>query len=233
MPTAPRDLFRYAARFVTPADVSAFAPSDPGYHNYVRAFHRILASGDPPRRASFDLTEAIGLTRWVDAGREKDPVRFRRFRAFTNAVGVALCVAGDGQDDSLPANYLAIGLIDDARTLDDRDLLALLGPAFAELHERLAATGSAESAYLSLGQLLVGTWLGVPDAERAALAVRATAEAAIHAGHASDEFFWGGTLFAQLHAQWRSHASAALATSSGEVARFRGSLLRGGPPVRR
>src|SRR4051812_1250967 len=96
-----RRLFEYAMLSVTAADVAAFAPSDPGYPDYVRAFTTILATRELPSRANFDITETIGLTRWDKAEKQAEPNRFRRFRTFINVVGLSLSVDGKANDEVL------------------------------------------------------------------------------------------------------------------------------------
>jgi hypothetical protein len=132
-------LFEYAVRQVTPADVVQYAPDDPGYSDYVREWTRIVDSREVPSESNFELTETIGLTRWADAQRETDPRRFRWFRALTNSVGGVLLVADLVAEELMPANYVAINLIDDAIALDDRELFERTGMAFDELHEVLRA----------------------------------------------------------------------------------------------
>lgn len=232
MATGCLNLFEYAARFVTTDDVAAFAPGDPGYPNYVRAFNSILASHELPRRADFDITETIGLTRWCNADREKDPERFRRFRVFTNAVGMALCVRGEGSDDSMPANYLAISLIDDADALRDRELLGLLVPAFDEFHEVLRGQNSEESPFLLLGLLLAKAQLGSPDQEIAELADRIMSEESKYFGRASSDFLWGCTFFNQLHRRWNWFIFHVLNPSTPSAALLREALLAGQRPVK-
>lgn len=80
-PSAVRALCDYCATHIAPGDIERFAPSDPGYDNYVRVWSVILETGTVPagRRYRFELTEVIGLTGWVDAGAEVDPTALRRF----------------------------------------------------------------------------------------------------------------------------------------------------------
>jgi hypothetical protein len=55
METGNLNLFDYATRFVTTGDVAAFAPGDPGYRDYVRAFNRILTSHELPAEPTSTL----------------------------------------------------------------------------------------------------------------------------------------------------------------------------------
>jgi hypothetical protein len=124
MTPAIRELFEYALRHVTAKDISDFCPGDPGYGDYVRAFNAILESSTLPKEADFDITETIGLTIWSKADDWPDPVRFRRFRTLTNAVGIALLVEdANGAEQNLRPNYLAIRSIEDAHALQDDALL--------------------------------------------------------------------------------------------------------------
>src|SRR4051794_40692378 len=110
MPDACWKIFDYTLQRVTPADVRDFAPQDPGYAGYVQAFLEILARRRLPDEDSFSLSETIGLTRWVNADAERDPTRFRRFRTFTNSVGMAMSAANMTEE---APNYFVIELIED------------------------------------------------------------------------------------------------------------------------
>jgi hypothetical protein len=220
-----RELFDYAARFVTADDVSAYAPSDPGYPEYVRTFDAILAAGEPPAHSNFEITETIGLTRWADANLERDPPRFRRFRTFANAVGVALRVAGVLADDDIAGNYLAINLIEDAHELRDAELLRLLGPAFDAVHKTLRDQSSGEAPFLSLGRLLVAAELGSSDRELSTLAVRVAVEAFTTRIDGATEFLWDCTYFDQLRRHWEWHVARLLGSRPDGVAVLRDALL--------
>lgn len=205
MTTPCRQLFEYAMRHVTPKDVSDFCPSDPGYADYVREFTTILSSGIPPIASHFDITETIGLTRWSDASQESAPARFRRFRTFTNAVGLMISAGPEGPDDGMPANYFAVSLLDDAHALQDPELLSLLFPAFGEFHQRVAETEwvAGEAAFLLLGQLMLALMGVAPSTDIAAMSEQVIAEAAQCANRATSEFLWGCTFFDQLHDRWK------------------------------
>lgn len=204
MKSACRELFHYALQKVTAQDIADFCPNDPGYASYVREFKKILSSGKPPIKSHFDITETIGLTRWVEAADEIDPIRFRRFRIFTTAVGLTTLVGPEGPSDLNPPNYLAIRLIEDAYALHDERLLRLLSPVLAEAHQRIIQSRwmSEDAPFFSLGQLVV-TFLGhgIPE-DVTKLADQVIAEAGEHARHASNEFLWGCTFFNQLRHRW-------------------------------
>jgi hypothetical protein len=229
MKSACRELFHRASQQVTAKDISDFCPDDPGYAAYVRGFNRILSSGKLPIMSDFDVSETIGLTTWVKAEDEIDPGRFRRFRIFTTAVGMAILGGPEGPSESNPPNYLAIRLIEDAHALHDERLLSLLYRVFAEAHHRIIQSGSMseEAPFFSLGQLIV-TFLGhgIPE-DIAKLADQVIAEADEHARHASNEFLWGCTFFNQLHDHWRHFVRLSFPTdaSNDSVAALRDALL--------
>ena len=228
MNQAIRELFAHAARHVTVNDVADFCPSDPGYADYVRTFGQILSNGTPPDFHNFDITETINLTVWSDPAREKDEVRFRRFRSFTNAVGIALLMGADRCECMTP-NYLAIRLIEDAHALQDEPLLCLLPSVFTEAHDHIASDDwvAPETPFLSLGRLIV-TCLGHgPQGNIPLLADQVIAEADQHAGHASNEFFWGCSHFNQLQDRWRHFVKLSFPAdaSNDSVAALRDALL--------
>jgi hypothetical protein len=206
MTPAIRELFEYALRHVTAKDISDFCPGDPGYGDYVRAFNAILELSTLPKEADFDITETIGLTIWSKADDWPDPVRFRRFRTLTNAVGIALLVEdANGAEQNLRPNYLAIRSIEDAHTLQDDALLRLLPAAFADLQQSAAETldQPEEVPFLLLGQLLLAFRGFPPTADIPRLVEAVTTEAARQECRASTAFFWGCTFFDQLHERWQ------------------------------
>jgi hypothetical protein len=190
-------------------DISRFCPSDPGYGDYVRAFTAILESGTLPERADFDITETVSLTIWGDVERERglllDPVRFRRFRTFTNAVGIAFFIDDiEGVEDNLTPNYLAIRLIEDVHGLQDETLLRMLPGAFTELQQSVTKSGwrPEEVPFLLLGQLLLAFLGFPPTADIPRLIEELKTEAAQHEARSSGAFFWGCTFHDQLHERW-------------------------------
>lgn len=229
MTPACGELFDYASRHVTPKDVSDYCPGDPGYDDYVRAFTAILSSGSTPSASHFDITETIGLTRWVDADGEADPNRFRRFRTFTNSVGIAIAAGPEGPDDCMPPNYFGVSLLDDAYALQDPHLLRLLSPVFAELHQRITETewSAEESPFLILGQLVLAFLGFAPSADIAHLSEQLISEASKHAGHASPEFLWGCTFFDQLHVRWKHFVELSFPrdAANDSIASLRNALL--------
>ena len=205
MTPACRNLFDYASQHVTPATISEYCPSDPGYADYVREFTAILASGFPPPTAHFDISETIGLTRWHDPDLEADPMRFRRFRTFTNSVGVVMTAGPEGPDEEMPANYFAISLLDDAHALQDSHLLQLLPPVFAELHQQVVKTEwfAGEAPFLLLGQLVLAFLGFAPGIDVIRLSEQIVSEACEHPEYATPDFFWDCTVYNQLHHRWK------------------------------
>ena len=216
-----RDLFEYAAGFVTPADVAANGPGDPGYLDCVRAVTRVLETREPPAGYDEGVVDAISWNRSLDAEDEEEPVRFRRFRVFINAAGLAMGV----YDDVLPGNNLAAALLDDAHGLGDRRLLELLAPAFAAEHDRLHRARSEEAPFLLLGHLLARAELGATDAEIAGLAERLMAEEAEHFGRASGDFLFGCSCFDSFGDQWRAAVARVLVPATPAAALLREALL--------
>jgi hypothetical protein len=231
MPTAGDELFQYAIGFVTPADIAAFAPNDPGYPNYVREFCDILITRMPPEKAHFDITETVGLTRWVDANCESDPLRFRRFRIFTNAVALAMAVLDRADDEQFPPNYTMISLIDDALSIKDDVLWRMLRPAFEQAHEAFRRHKSEETVFATLGLLLVDAKLGVGQAEMNTLAdllieeenqCRNLKNGAFIADAA---FVLGCTFYNSLHSLWIRYVDELLKPATPSLALVREAIL--------
>lgn len=213
-------LFQMAARHVTVQDVYECCPLDPGGAGYIQEFAEILRSQTIPEGYSFNMVETIGLTQWGEPELEADPVKFRRFRLFTNAVGAAMCSGAKGPEDNLPPNYLAIGLLDDAWELGDKEVLGLLGDVFGEMHHRVVtARWCADDApFLLLGQLLLAL-LGHHTVDVAQLTeelVRSERGCARRAGRGV--FFWGATVFNQKHDTWRLYMKRAFQAPGQEYA---------------
>lgn len=228
MKQAFRELFAHTSRHVSIRDIEEFCPSDPGYANYVRAFSHVLSSRTLPDACEFDITEPVNLCLHSDAAARADEIRFRRFRAFINAVGLALLTGAEGCSCFIP-NYLAVRLIDDAHALNDRVLLALLLHVFAEAHDHVALEDwfAEETPFLSLGQLIVVCLSHGPANEVLRLADQVIEEADKHAGEASNEFLWGCTLFNQFRDLWRQLVKISLPAdaSNDSVAALRDALL--------
>ena len=229
MSDAELELFVYAAGRVTPADVAAFAPGDPGYPNYVAAFNHILSSGDLPDRPSFDVRETIGLTRWVDADREADPVRFRRFRVLSSVVALSQLLAGVEAEDALPPNYGVVSLLNDGYRLGDRTLVRLSRPALDVLHVHLADRGSEEAPFALLGLLLVDAYLGAGVGPLADVAERLIACDGRQVGRKSGDFVLGCTYFDQLHGLWVWLVDRLVPAATPGLRLVRDAIMCGGP----
>lgn len=217
MSPAAWKLFAHASHSVTPQDVYDFCPNDPGFPGYVRAFTSILRERKPPSSANFDITETINLTRWGNAEEERDPDRFRRFRIFTNAVAVTLCLGDDGPDDT-PPNYTCVSLLDDACALQNSELIGLLFPVFGEMHRTIGEAGwygdANEKPFLVLAQLLIALLGHAPDSDISALCDQLMREEAACKDNVTGEFLWGCTSFNQLHYRWKALVDVAFPKQS-------------------
>jgi hypothetical protein len=221
MATAIHELLAYTRRHVTPDDIRAYAPMDPGYSRYVAAFTDILQSGALPPAAQFSITETIELTHGADPEQNPPPRNFRRFRTFTNAVGLALY----GPHEAGGINYLPIGLIDDAWSLQDRDLLARLLPAFAEFHLRLHQGRSEEAPFLLLGMILLHFMIPGTHQAASALAQQLIADEQAIECHRDAAFLWGCTHFETQHPRWTRYIRDHLAPVTPTLTLLRQALL--------
>lgn len=150
-----REHFEYTCSKVTKRDIVDFSPGDPGYGNYVQLWTRILESRVIPTRTEFDLSEVIGLTGWVDAYKEHDPSRFRFYRRFTSAVGIALLHYGNCSDCVRPPNYIARDLLVDLDPFEPL-YLEMLKRVFRSTREVLKKAGNEEEyPYFTLGLMIL------------------------------------------------------------------------------
>jgi hypothetical protein len=138
-------LFQYTRSRVTDQDIVDFSPGDPGYPNYVKLWTQIRRSGSIPRQSDFDLSEVIGLTGWAEPEQESDPERFRCYRMFTSAVGVALIHYGNDSESVRVANYLARDLVIDLDSKSKQHLSLLR--AVAESTRELLSTTNLDEGY--------------------------------------------------------------------------------------
>ncbi|MGC4016523.1 MAG: hypothetical protein QM755_18670 [Luteolibacter sp.] len=197
-------LFEVARDAVTRRDIVDFCTRDPGYRDYVAAFQEIRVSPVPPSESHFAISETIGLTQWTKPEEYSDPDRFRRFRVFTNAVGIGLWFHWNDNFIHAP-NYLAIGLIDDLHALGDESLLAHLPQVFEDLRHTLAAREDSEAIFLLLGQLVLAFMGHAPGVDPAELAKQILAEESQYAewgGGREDGFLWRCTFFDSLKNWW-------------------------------
>lgn len=224
-----RQLYQFARNLVTLRDVHDFCPDDPGFTAYVREFTRLLSTSEPPLTSNFEISETIGLTHWKDAKLEPEPERFRRFRVFTNATGLAITLLGHGPREDLTPSYLAASLLDDAYALDDSKLLQLLPSVFSALYDCLVQHEyfSGETPFILLGQLLllINEQGGGIEAEH--LASRIIREASDFKGKARNEFFWGCSHFDQFNERWQFLIEQILpaASENHELMALRNALL--------
>ena len=218
-----RELFEYAAGFVTQADVYQYVPSDPSSPWYYRTFTEILATREvPDGPPAFEITETIALTTG-SADRYPDPERYRWFRVFTRAVGLAV-----DDDDHLEGGRLAIVLLDDAHALGDRRLLELLVPAFAVHHYRLCGEESPEAPFLLLGLLLARAELGATSAEIGDWAERILAAEAEPSGRAFGDYLFGRAYYYdELRDHWRAAVRRALVPATPSAELLRKAVLAG------
>jgi len=203
---ACRQLCDYARQFVSLEMIEKYCPSDPGYHSYVLEFKGLLETGDFSRSTIFDVSETVVLTWLVNAAKVPLPEQFIRFRLFTNSIGIAISMGEHGPSDSMPVNYFAASLLDDALLLGDTELLRLLGPVFDELHTRVKETEWVvkEGMFLLLGQMIL-SFMGYRNAEDISLlAEQIIKEADYFRPEYPAEYFWECTCFNQLHPVWKA-----------------------------
>ena len=222
-------LFAHAVSEVTARDVWDYCPNDPGFPGYVREFTGMLKSRKLPQDADFNITETIALTLWGDAPKEKDLVRFRRFRVYTNSVGVALLAGPKGASLTTAANYFAIRLIEDAYAVQDAHLLQLLDPVLSDLYTRLKDDGwwRDEAPFLLLGQLILAL-LGYADPGKIPQpAAQLVKTGTVGNDDVSSAFLWSGTSFDQLHPEWKRLVELSFPEDSSieDVALLRDVLL--------
>jgi len=237
---ATRALFERCRARVDADDVRSFAPSDPGYPGYVAAFEKILARGEAalPREYDFDVAETIALTRWCHASVASDPVRFRWFRLFTNAVDVLI-------ERSETPHYTLAALLIDTFALDGlgdplapKDLLADICREIDVAQNGALAT--RERVFCVLGELvLASSERRGDDAIDAACAElerrderhrswwEAEGDTWIERP-ASDEFVWGVTHHDLLHPVWLDLVDTCFPTSTAVSAATKARLLADG-----
>ncbi|RCS54618.1 hypothetical protein DTL42_05650 [Bremerella cremea] len=106
-------LFEYVRNQITEQHIQDYSPSDPGYHDYVRVWTKLLQSGQIPQQTDFELTEVINLTGWGNPVDYDDPEAFRAYRRFTTCVAWGLISHGQTAEYIRPMNYLAYDLVTD------------------------------------------------------------------------------------------------------------------------
>lgn len=205
-------LFQYTQSRVTDQDIIDFSPSDPGYGNYVRLWTQIRRSGSIPQRTEFDLSEVIGLTGWADPEELDDPERFRNYRRFTSAVGVALLHQGNDSESVRVANYLARDIVVDLDSTSKRHL-ALLRDVSASTRIVLSTTNLDEGFpfFTFASMILAQRARDWSSSERTATQLIED-ERVVRANESlnwiiqDDRFLLGLNNYDQLHADWISLA---------------------------
>jgi hypothetical protein len=226
MMSACQALADVAATFVTPADIDAFAPNDPGIAGYIRELNRSLVRRSPSDRMDGSLIEAIELTYFDFPDAWPDPSRFRRFRVWTNAMALEALAAGGVADDVLIPNYVALALLDDVEALADASLVDRLADAFGEAATAGIARGWDEAAFLLLARLLARRLNHADfEAEAQTLAGQIIDAEAKHFGRSSAAFLWGCTFFDGRHDRWRARVARQIGPSSGDLGLLRDALL--------
>ena len=231
---ATREVFSRARLRVTEADVARFAPSDPGYLNYVAAWEEILRSGEPALEWTFDVTETIALTRWRDA----PDARFRWFRILMSTSDILLRPAWCSNYNiaALLVDSFALAESDDAATPID-----LLSSVYRELAPQIGLfRPDPDQAFCLLGELLLA---GVDRLDHAAIeALCAALEERNRRYHCwweyegatwtdqpeTDEFLWSLTNFDQLHPVWLDLVGARFPVEPPAAATLKQRLLADG-----
>jgi hypothetical protein len=230
--TNTRQLFEYLRQRVTTQHVAQFAPSDPGYHGYVDAFATILRDGEDALRRvdrkhslelrrSFEVTETIGLTRWVHAKSNE----FRWFRLLTNVVDLlSECVSVDGE-----SHYAIVGLLLDFFALhesNEPNLPNSLLPEVCREAATITAYNPTNKVFATLAELLTSSVVPLDDTtiETLCMSLKADEEQfwtidmpgktrkqkLTQASH----FPWGITFYNQLHGVWLDMIAQRFPTSS-------------------
>lgn len=208
-------LFEFTRGEITGREIVDYSPGDPGYPDYVKLWSEIHRTGQIPQRTEFDLSEVIGLTAWLEPGGCREPVRFRRYRRFTSAVGVALLHSGNDSDEVRPANYLARDLIVDLdRELDGGGYLRLLRDVFPPTRDVLRASGwENQYPFWTFGMMLLAQMDGDWEAAHAAAAQLIEDESEVRRSEAvgylvvDDRFLFGLSNYDQVHRDWYALAA--------------------------
>lgn len=207
-------LFEYTRSRVTEREIADFSPNDPGYPDYVRLWTEIHRSGLIPERTQFDLSEVIGLTAWADPDDYAEPERFRSYRRFTSAVGLALIHFGNDSDDVRVANYLARDLLIDLdRTGGGGEHLRLMKRVFPSSRAVLAAAGYENGyPFFSLGMMILaqidGDWESADAAAAQLIEDESEVRRSDELGYLviDNRFLFGLSNYDQLHRDWQALA---------------------------
>lgn len=237
---ASRALLERARGHVSAEDVARWAPSDPGYPEYVAAFQAILRRGEAALHRGFSVTETIALTRWHDAEATPDPTRFRWFRVLTGAVEVLL-------GDSDAPHYALARLLADSFALRDGGDPAAPVDLLAAVAREVSAhpyRSPEEQGFCLLAELLLAEveqlapagiealCADLDAAERLAWESRCASPGRPPRGERS---LWRLTHFDQLHSVWLELVEARFPVEPAAAAAMKQHLLAGGArhgPVR-
>ncbi|GAA5138820.1 hypothetical protein GCM10023213_18420 [Prosthecobacter algae] len=235
MTPAVLKFFEAAADQVTVEDVVKFCPHDPGYPEYVRTFESILTSRVIPLDFDFDISETINLTQYSHPEKEfqtQEALRFRRFRIFTNAVGLAIILGPNESGWLLACNYYAINLIEDIDALEDDRLEDLLLPVLVEMYQKLSLElwRSEESLFYLLAQLLIGFRRDAPRAHLNELADQLMTHEAkldLDLKEGRHGFLWQRTTYDQMHPRWKHFVEKLFppVATQDSISRLREALL--------
>lgn len=205
-------LFEYTRSRVCDQDIIDFSPGDPGYPDYVKVWTEIRRSGAMPTQADFDLSEVIGLTGWAKPDEWPDPERFRRYRRFTSAIGLALLHHGQCSEVVRPANYLARDLLIDLDPSCERHL-SLVRSAVEATRKLLSTTNLDEGyPFFTLATMILAQKASDWKASEAAATRLIADEAAVRKSDSlsylahDDQFLFGLSVYNQVHSDWLAMA---------------------------
>ncbi|BDS07496.1 hypothetical protein NT6N_25360 [Oceaniferula spumae] len=212
MDSSATALFEFTRSRVTDEDIVNFSPSDPGYPNYVKLWTQIRRSGVIPNDADFDLTEVIGLTGWAKPKEWKKPERFRIYRRFTSAVGIALLHQGHDSETVRPANYLARDLLIDLDPSSERHI-TLMRDVCKSTRIILSTTNLDEGyPFFTLASMILAQKAGAWNEAEAAASQLIEDENAVRSNEIlnwlvqDDRFLLGLSVYDQLHGDWKAIA---------------------------
>ena len=201
-------LFQLTRMRVTERHILDFSPADPGYPSYVRLWKQILQTGEVPRHSDFDLSEVIGLIGWEPATDLAKPSRFRDYRRFCSAVGVALITFGNDTESVRPANYLARDLIVDTH-VDDREHFNAVRNVFPLVRDVLIGTNQEEGyPFFTFGSLILAHMAGEYDQMQSLASQLVEDDAAVRNNESlnwsviDSRFLFGLTVYDQLNRDW-------------------------------
>ncbi|MDR0784035.1 MAG: hypothetical protein LBE83_09815 [Propionibacteriaceae bacterium] len=222
-PSGCRELFDYTRQFVDVDLLMNNVPNDPGYPAYRRRWRAILGAGIPPNSEAWKAYEISETSTWMNADGVSEDTRYLRTRTFVNATGLAINAA-TGDHDLIPTNYAAIGLIRDAESLADRDLIRRLVSAFDEIDTKLLGSYETQAPLLLLGSLIARYMLGEPPEDVKAF-VEHLMEQEQYYNSKYREFLWSCDAFRGYHAQWKTAVRRYLPENDPLLAPLRSRLL--------